>query len=63
MEAMISAIQIMFFFIASMVCIKGFIFFYYKDLIVKSVGAYAILLSAVTMILLWNPILRGLLYG
>ena len=63
MEAIASLIQIIFFIFACMLCVKGFTLFYYKDFTVKSVGAYVIFVSIITMILLWNPILRGLLHG
>jgi hypothetical protein len=63
MEAIASLIPIIFFILACMLCVVGFTFLYYKDFTVKSVGAYVIFLSIITIILLWNPILRGLLHG
>ena len=63
MEAIASLIPIIFFILACMFCVKGFSFFYYRDFTVKCVGVYVIFVSIITMILLWNPILRGLLHG
>ena len=63
MEAIADAIEIFFFGLACMLCVVGFTFFYYKDWVVKSVGACVICLSVGAMILLLNPILGGLLYG
>ena len=63
MEAVASLIPIIFFIFAFMLCVVGFTLFYYKDWVVKSVGAYVICLSVGAMILLLDPILGGLLYG
>lgn len=63
MEAIADAIELIFFILACMLCLKGFTFLYYKDFTVKSVGAYVIFVSIITITLLWNPILRGLLHG
>ena len=63
MEAMADAIELTFFILAFMLCVKGFTLFYYKDWVVKSVAVYVICLSVGAMILLLDPILGGLLYG
>ena len=63
MEAIASFIPIIYFALASMLCVKGFTFFCYKGWVAKSVGACVISLNIGTIILLLNPILGGLLYG